>query len=251
MTSQRVLPKIGVSVLVLNGSKILLGRRISKNGMGDWAPPGGHLEMNESIEDCAKRELKEETNLDAESIAEGVWTNDIAKDRHYVTLTMIVNRFSGNLENLEPHKCEQWKWFDYFDMPSPLYISVRNLLNKGQFFKLMATHMISKNIGYLASPYASKDPMVKKSRLTKATQVTAELFDQGILVFSPLTHNVAIDQMTKGSGWVKWRTYDLSMLHQCGKMYLLKQPGWEDSIGVRDEINFAKQHNIPIEEIDC
>ncbi|MDN3504044.1 MAG: DUF1937 family protein [Rhabdochlamydiaceae bacterium] len=251
MNTQKKRPKIGISVLVIHEGKILLGKRLNENGMGDWAPPGGHLEMNESIEECAKRELKEETNLEALSIHEGTWTNDIHSDQHYVTLTMIVNQFSGEVKNLEPHKCEEWKWFDYYDLPSPLYISMRNLIGKGHFFKLIAQHMISKEIAYLASPYASKDPIIKKNRLSKATQVTAELFDQGILVFSPLTHNVAIDQMTKGSGWDKWRTYDLSMLHQCGKMYLLKQPGWETSVGVQDEIKFAKQHNIPIEEIEC
>lgn len=33
-----------------------------------WMPPGGHLDENETPEDAAKRECKEETNLDVEII---------------------------------------------------------------------------------------------------------------------------------------------------------------------------------------
>ncbi len=36
--------------------------------LGRWMPPGGHLNENETPEDAAKRECKEETNLDVEII---------------------------------------------------------------------------------------------------------------------------------------------------------------------------------------
>ena len=35
-----------------------------------WMPPGGHVDENETPEDAAKRECKEETNLDVEIIGE-------------------------------------------------------------------------------------------------------------------------------------------------------------------------------------
>jgi len=35
-----------------------------------WMPPGGHIDANETPEDAAKRECKEETNLDVEIIGE-------------------------------------------------------------------------------------------------------------------------------------------------------------------------------------
>lgn len=36
--------------------------------MQKWMPPGGHIDPNETPEECAKRECKEETGLDVEII---------------------------------------------------------------------------------------------------------------------------------------------------------------------------------------
>ena len=38
--------------------------------LGRWMPPGGHIDHDETPEDAAKRECKEETGLDVETIGE-------------------------------------------------------------------------------------------------------------------------------------------------------------------------------------
>lgn len=43
--------------------KILLVERGLEPFKGSWALPGGFMRMNESIEECARRELREETNV--------------------------------------------------------------------------------------------------------------------------------------------------------------------------------------------
>lgn len=43
--------------------RILLVERGIEPYKGSWALPGGFMRMNETIEDCARRELKEETNV--------------------------------------------------------------------------------------------------------------------------------------------------------------------------------------------
>ena len=55
---------------------------------GTLAPPGGHLEHGESLEDCAARETLEETDLVVSGMRFLTATNDIFadKDKHYVTL---------------------------------------------------------------------------------------------------------------------------------------------------------------------
>ncbi len=58
-------PTVGVAVILLEEDKLLLiKRRGSYDGM--WCIPCGHVEWNEDIRLCARRELKEETGLDVE-----------------------------------------------------------------------------------------------------------------------------------------------------------------------------------------
>lgn len=54
----------GATIIVLKDNKILLNLRSDTN---TWGIPGGSLELGETLEDTAARELKEETNLKAES----------------------------------------------------------------------------------------------------------------------------------------------------------------------------------------
>lgn len=43
-----------------------------------WYPPTGHIKEGESVEDCLRRELKEELNLDIEPVKEiSRWTQDV------------------------------------------------------------------------------------------------------------------------------------------------------------------------------
>ncbi|EPQ26980.1 uncharacterized protein PFL1_05615 [Pseudozyma flocculosa PF-1] len=67
-----VVPRVGVGVLVLNErGRILLGKRTGSHGAGTLALPGGHLELHESFEDCAIREVLEETGIHLETDGDG------------------------------------------------------------------------------------------------------------------------------------------------------------------------------------
>jgi 8-oxo-dGTP diphosphatase len=120
----------------------LLGVRKGSHGAGKLALPGGHLEVGESWEECARREVKvslsnrlyrliqrligclvqEETNLDIENLSYVYATNDPHIDnnpeKHYITLFMhaTISSTSPALELLEPHKCEGWKWMPYAEL---------------------------------------------------------------------------------------------------------------------------------------
>jgi 8-oxo-dGTP pyrophosphatase MutT (NUDIX family) len=58
--------RVGVGVLVKDPKRnghIFAGIRQGSHGSGLLALPGGHLELMETWEDCAKREVEEETGL--------------------------------------------------------------------------------------------------------------------------------------------------------------------------------------------
>ena len=59
---------IGVGGAVVRDGKLLLVRRKSRRGRGNWQCPGGFVEVNESIEETAVREVEEESGVKSEVI---------------------------------------------------------------------------------------------------------------------------------------------------------------------------------------
>ncbi len=59
---------VQVSVVVQDNDRVLLVQEGDPSAGRRWNLPGGHLEMGEAIQDCAKRELFEETALKACSL---------------------------------------------------------------------------------------------------------------------------------------------------------------------------------------
>lgn len=131
MEQQR--PRIGVGVIIKKDGKVLLGKRKGSHGEGSWAFPGGHLEFGETLEICAKRETSEEVGIEIENIRPATFTNDIfqKEHKHYITTFVTADHSSGEVRIMEPDKCEEWKWFDWNELPKPLFIPVGNLLKQG------------------------------------------------------------------------------------------------------------------------
>ena len=61
-------PKPTATLLCRSGNSILLVQRAYEPGKGEWGLPGGFLELNETLEEGACRELKEETNLNGKFV---------------------------------------------------------------------------------------------------------------------------------------------------------------------------------------
>jgi 8-oxo-dGTP diphosphatase len=122
-TPQAEAPRVGVGVIVVRDGLVLLGRRLGAHGQGSWAPPGGHLEFGETPEDCARRELLEETGLVAREVLAATWVNNVFPDvgRHYVTLITVVPAADGEPQAMEPERCAEWRWFSWDALPQPLF----------------------------------------------------------------------------------------------------------------------------------
>lgn len=142
-----VVVRVGVGVAILSDeqpNRVLVGRRKGSHGAGTWALPGGHVEMGESVQTTAVREVKEETDLDLDpsSVRLVGFTQDCfdASSKHYVTLITCAKLAptSAPLLNKEPHKCEEWIWSSLEELAArrdecflPLQHALESFLNPG------------------------------------------------------------------------------------------------------------------------
>ena len=114
--------RVGIGVMVVKDGKVLMGKRKGSHGAGEFAWPGGHLEYMESIEECARREVREEAGIEISNVRFLRLSNlkDYAP-KHYVDIGLIADWYSGVPQIMEPDKIECWDWCDMDNLPEPLF----------------------------------------------------------------------------------------------------------------------------------
>ena len=100
---------------------------------------------------------------------------------------------------------------------------------------------------YLASPYSHEDPYIRSKRYHQALEATAYYLKQGLTIFSPIAyaHNIHVTHFPfhDSEGWLR---LDLAFLPHCKLLYILMLDGWEESKGIKREIDEAEKLGIPI-----
>jgi 8-oxo-dGTP diphosphatase len=72
--------RVGLGVILISTGhpgRVLLGLRKDSDGSGAWGLPGGYIEFGESFEECAVREVYEETGLQITDIEFVTATNNV------------------------------------------------------------------------------------------------------------------------------------------------------------------------------
>lgn len=122
-------PKVGVGIMIFKNEKVLFGKRINAHGAGEYSFPGGHLEHGESIIDCAKREVLEETGIKIKNPKLLCVSNEKKYlPKHYVNIGIIAEWESGEPMVTEPDKYIEIGWYDPSNLPNPKFEVVDNYL---------------------------------------------------------------------------------------------------------------------------
>ena len=123
-------PKPTATIICMNDTKLLLAKRAFSPAKGEWGLPGGFMELNETLDQAAMRELKEETNLD------GSVTRILSTCSHYGTifgdilligLEMKVNDFSTMKAGDD---AEELQFFDLDNLPHIAFYCHNKFINE-------------------------------------------------------------------------------------------------------------------------
>ena len=103
---------------------------------------------------------------------------------------------------------------------------------------------------YLASPYSHPDPAVRERRFRDACRAAAALLRSGRAVFSPIAHSHPLVAHGLPTDWSFWEWQDREHLARCDEVMVLMLDGWEESVGVREEIRIAREMDKPVRLVD-
>ena len=130
-TNQSKYVRPSAAGFILNDKgQIYLMRRGQEPHRGKWMMPGGHMKVGETIEECVKREIKEEVGMDVE--IEKLFTvySDPTQDlRHHALVVFFIVKLISQ-ENIETIETMESKWFDLKDVPEDLAYHHRKVFDQ-------------------------------------------------------------------------------------------------------------------------
>ena len=128
--------KLVVYVFLQREGRLLLGKRKNAFGAGHYSTPAGHIEKGETVLDCAKRELLEETGIDVDvdgfeflgvRLLKPYAIDGVTADP-YVAFAVTPKGWTGEPKTMEPEKNEGWEWHPIGKLPEPMFPPVEMLM---------------------------------------------------------------------------------------------------------------------------
>ncbi len=103
------------------------------------------------------------------------------------------------------------------------------------------------DVYYLASPYSHKDAYVRHLRYETIDMVAAKLFLKDFILIEPIgsCHSKSL-KYDMPTGYKFWQTRDRKMIEISDAVLVITLPGWKESTGVTDEIEYAESLGRPV-----
>ena len=111
---------VTVDVLVINKKteEILLIKRLNEPFKDCWALPGGFVDENEDLEEAARRELFEETNIETDEMTQiGTFGKPYRDPRGHMISVAYQTNLIENQKVKAKDDAKEVKWFSIKDLP--------------------------------------------------------------------------------------------------------------------------------------
>lgn len=103
---------------------------------------------------------------------------------------------------------------------------------------------------FIASPYGHDDRDVIRKRIAINAKYCGYLLKKGSIPVSPVMFgSKVLEFVNLPSEFTFWDKLSFAYLKTCNELHVLHLDGWLQSRGVKEEIVFAKENNIPIKHI--
>lgn len=125
-------PKLVVGVLFIKDNQILLLKRNKPTSMF-WGLCGGKIDYNETIEEAAIRETKEEVAIDVLTMRFLGFSEHLPEKidkSHRVFFVYLADKWNGEPINKEPDKHEKVEWHSMDKLPSNIGPAILYWLEK-------------------------------------------------------------------------------------------------------------------------
>jgi 8-oxo-dGTP diphosphatase len=105
---------VGVGAIILRGNKILMVERGGQPLKGFWSLPGGVLRTGELLHDGLRREVMEETGIEAKPLGVCEVFERLSRDRrgrleyHYVLIDYLCKAVRGRVRASDDAKAARW-----------------------------------------------------------------------------------------------------------------------------------------------
>jgi hypothetical protein len=103
---------------------------------------------------------------------------------------------------------------------------------------------------YIGSPYSHPEALIREERFIHAAYYLMQKLKRREWAYSPIVHCHQLSQIWGMPTDAEfWRDYDFAMLAHARKFEVLRLDGWDQSLGLKGEIEEATRLNIRIEYI--
>lgn len=100
---------------------------------------------------------------------------------------------------------------------------------------------------YIANPYSHPEAAVRQERYLRVLNYCGRRMMMGETVFSPIVygHPFALLGLA-GIAHTDWISFNERMMLASSELRVLYMPGWQQSKGIKHEVDFANRHGIPV-----